>query len=167
MKHYSIFALLIFFSIGFFSCQEKDELSPNQLEGVYEFREFIDSLGLWSVSTYDFKANGTYQFYITMRNTEEGTDLGFRRFLNAKYQWNGQVLSYQPENGQGIPFGSDELYRPKSQLDSFDSYVLDYFRELKASLDFTPNKEKMTYLEIYPETWQNEDLPKTFIRVNR
>ena len=169
MRGISIYALVILFSISIFSCQEKEDLSANQLEGLYESREFIDSLELWTVSTYKFAPNGSYEFWITMRSSETGSDLGYRRFLKGEYQWDGLTLSYQPENGDGLPFGSPELYRPKSQLESFDNYVFDYFRALKAKLEFSSSKEIMVYQEIYPDTWPevNQEESRTFIRVSR
>ncbi|MHA7131551.1 hypothetical protein [Algoriphagus namhaensis] len=165
MKSSYQIALLFFFSIGLFSCQEEENFSPNALNGVYEYREFEDSLNLWVVTTYDFRPNGRYDYSITLREEPEGKDLGYRRFLSADYQWDGQTLAYQPENGYGIPSDSDALYVPRSQLESLDYIIFDYFRELKAELNFGDGT--MTYLEIYPDWWSFRDEPRTFIKISK
>jgi hypothetical protein len=167
MKYSVLLFALFAIVFGFSSCQEDDELLPTQLEGRFENRTFVDSLDLWVIIAYDFNRTGTFQYIETVRNTENGNEIGYRRIFPGTYDWNGEIFKYFPENGEGIPFDGNEIYRPKDKLDSFANIIFDYFRPLEARLEFVQNGNTMNYTEIYPEIWEFESQTKSFIKVSK
>ena len=151
MKYFSCVFLVILFAL--LSCSENDNPRNNSLSGIYEARNFVDSLNLWVVSAYEFHKKGTYEYRISIRESEEGEDIGFNRIYPATYEWDGLMMNYIPKNGHGVPFSGNELFLPKNELVSYDNIVFDYFRPLQASLTFTESGAKMIYQEIFPESW--------------
>lgn|GEM_PF-2066615 len=79
-----------------FSCNsDQDEEPLGPLIGEWESRAYVDSLGLWSVETLDFLTDSTYQLRQTFRESEFGSDLGYRFIYNFDYHLENEIIDYQ------------------------------------------------------------------------
>jgi len=160
MKYSVLFLALFAIVFGFSSCQEDDELLPTQLEGVWEERSFVDSLDYWVVNTIDFDRNGTYQARTTVRDSENGPDLGHRFYFDTKYDWDTKILTYFPNEGYFL--NTSKFYTPKAKL---VLAIMCYFRQPKAQLTFSADGKTMNYLEIFEYDLNFEPHVANYIRV--
>lgn len=116
MKKFFPFALVATLA-AFISCTENDE-PRNPLIGIWEHREFVDSLDVWYVETLDFKNDSVFEQYLTVRQTEEGANLGYRQYSEAKYSQDAERVSFRffSEFMFRTVEDSDILFVPKNEL---------------------------------------------------
>ncbi len=147
MKGFSLLAVLLI-SISFVSCDDVEDKSPNQLSGTWEDRFYVDSVDYWVVNTLEFKPENQYQFRTTVRQTETGSDLGYRFYYDDSYEWDGETFSYSPDLASWIDHREENFYVPKEEL---NAGIIDYARMPTASLIFEENNTKMIFQENCPE----------------
>lgn len=163
MKKYFPFALLAVFS-ALISCTEKEEpVSP--LVGTWENRIFVDSLDVWFVETLEIKNDTLFDNFQTVRDTEDGPDLGYRFFSEARYSFEGNIFSFYASSDfymYGIA-DSRPLFMPKSKL---GPVMVERFSE-SAELTLSSNFKEMDYQYICPEVFE-EYCPdnKRFVKVD-
>lgn len=119
-----ILGIVLLSSPLMFSCdsdQDDEPLGP--LIGEWENRVYVDSLGLWSVETLDFLTDSTYQLRQTFRDSEFGSDLGYRIIYNFDYLLEGEIIDYLLIDGFEVYkyHHPDEgpLYAPLEELREF------------------------------------------------
>lgn len=116
MKKYFPFALLAVFAV-LISCTEKEEpVSP--LVGKWENRVFVDSLDFWVVETFEIKNDSVFEHSITVRQSENGANLGYRSFSEGKYLQAGNdvSLNFLAEYMYRQRENSEVYYVPKNEL---------------------------------------------------
>lgn len=116
MKKFFPFALLAVFSV-FISCSE-NERPVNPLVGVWENREYVDSLSVWFVETLHFKNDSVFEQSLTVRQSEKGENLGYRWFSEGVYTQEANEISFNffLEYKFHQKDGSEIIFEPKNKL---------------------------------------------------
>ena len=82
---------LLFAFILFASCKDGDDAVPQSfLDGTYEVAGENTDTGIWYVQQYTFKADGTYEFVILLRESQNGSDLGYTYYAKGTYILRGE-----------------------------------------------------------------------------
>ncbi len=155
MKYLSLFSLLLL-SCSFTACDDDNEELPNQLVGTWENRSFVDSVNYWVVNTLEFKNDSVYQYRTTVRDSENGPDLGYRFFYDDNYEWNGNTFTYSPDLAAWIDHREEDFYVPKQEL---LAGIIDFFGIPTAAISFRDNRTKMIYQENCPKEFLPCDVP--------
>ena len=166
MKYLS-FLFLIFLSLTFLSCNDEDNL-PVQLSGVWEERNYVDSVDFWVVNTLEFKNDSEFQFRTTVRETETGNDLGYRFYYDDTYDWDGKTFNYSPDMAFWIDYREEKFYTKKEDL---KAGVIDFVSWPSANITFVEGNSKLIFQNICTSTnadyCENAQYPeREYIRVN-
>lgn len=154
MKKLTIYfgCLLLFI---FSSCQEKDELYPLYLIGVWE-NSGIMSESYESVNRLNINPIGTYSNEWVFRDLQSGEDIGFQNVWNGAFRTTGNFIVFTIHESWSTqlsqpPFGSREemvkintktLSQPKQQFS-----ISDDGKELTIFAD-DPLAEDMVYYKV-------------------
>lgn len=167
MKYFCI-PIILLISLGLISCNQDDSPElPTQLEGVWEQRVYVDSVDLWVVNAFEFKANLNYQFRTIVRKTADGNDLGYRYLQDDSYTWDGTTFNYFPSIVNWINPRGQKFYVPRQEL---ILGIVDYQYPPEALLTFIENKSKMIYQQKCPKDLKgcvNSSAPIEYVRVVR
>lgn len=164
---YAVF--FAFFVLSIVSCSDEEE-PRSPLIGTWENRNYVDSLELWFVNTYNFRNDSIFDITSTVRETEIGNDLGYRLISTAWYNLESDIFQYYYDDGL-FHFGGgedDPLYVPKKDL---KPGIIDFFRIPKGKLTFSNDYSQFTFQEdCWKPNPENEDCfefpVKTFVRVD-
>lgn len=150
--------------LGLFSCSDDEEpISP--LAGTWENRVFVDSLDRWIVETLEIGRDTSVQMSVTVRNSEDGSDLGYRSIFQSKGGIQQDVLSFS----NSLDFvlepvhGVRPIYVPKSEL--ILAVVERTFAS--ASVDISSNREEMDFQPLCFNVFKDHcPESKKFIKVD-
>ncbi|MBN3580913.1 hypothetical protein JYB64_00840 [Algoriphagus aestuarii] len=171
MKNLSsvLFAFLI---LSLVSCSESQEEEPRSpLIGTWEKRDYIDSLDVWFVESFQFKNDSIIDITAIARKTELGETLGYRYITTSWYNLEGNFFQYYYSDAMiysGVSEGFRTFYGPKEEL---RPGIFDFFRIPKGELTFSSDFSQFTFQE---ECWkinsESEDCfefpSQTFVRVD-
>lgn len=113
------------------SCQEDQDTLPASVLGTWEMVEYNDYIQLDDVATYDFKADGTYSYSTSLRESDNDLDLGYNFLQTGTFRSEDNVLQltidelfYEPHRGQKLYYTREELV--SGQVEPNDGYTLNY-----------------------------------------
>ena len=165
---YLTLLILTSFAISLYSCTDVEE-PRSALFGTWENRNYVDSLEVWFVNTYQFRNDSLFDVTSTVRETEIGEDLGYRLISSAWYNFDGDIFQYYYDDGL-FHFGGrddDPLYVPKKDL---KPGIVDFFRIPKGKLTFSSDLRQFTFQEDCWAVSSTNDCiefpAQTFIRVD-
>lgn len=167
MRSLSLFILTVC-AASFYSCTEAEE-PTSPLIGSWENRVYIDSIDYWVVQTYDFVNDSTYDIIETVRETEDGEDLGFRFVSRGWYDLQGESFTYyysdvlMLDNYFMDSINPGNLYAPKEELKAF---IIDFFREPTAKLSFSASGKEFVFLDECLEGFPECAPPRNYVKVN-
>lgn len=82
---------LLFAFILFTSCKDEDDTIPQSfLSGTYEIATENTNSGVWYISQYIFKLDGTYEQLGLMRESQFGSALGYTSLGKGTYSLRGE-----------------------------------------------------------------------------
>lgn len=166
MKKYFPFALIALLTV-FISCTE-DEEPMGPLIGIWEHREFVDSLDVWMVESMEFKNDSIFDINMTFRDSETGPELGYRLSATSWYNLEGDTFKYYYSDALlHFEYGEDaKLYVPKEDL---KPAIVDFFRIPEGVLSFSADRRRFQFQEnclvINPDIDCFQSPKKEYIRV--
>ncbi len=109
-------ALLTLLFISFFSCNE-DEIKPlgMHFNGTYEQTMYSEEVEVWYVHSLVFQDNGDLEQRITIRESEDGDDLGYSSSMLGTYELNKEELTVVWDEFYALE-DPEELYAPRAGL---------------------------------------------------
>lgn len=83
----------LFFVVFLFTSCKDDEVPQSFLSGTYEIASENAETGIWYVQQYAFRADGTYDYSNFLRESENGSTLGFFYHAKGTYTLRGEDLA--------------------------------------------------------------------------
>ncbi|MBN7814975.1 hypothetical protein [Algoriphagus pacificus] len=166
MKTVFTFVVALFLST-LVSCSEEEE-PRSPIIGTWEERNYSSFSDIWFVNNYNFKNDSIFNLVATVRETENGEDLGYRYITTGKYSVEGNIFHYYYSDALIYFKGSSEtIYGKKEDL---KPGIMDFFRVPKGEITFADDFSKFTFQENCWQMSDSEDCMEfplqTFIRVD-
>jgi hypothetical protein len=136
---------LFFAVILFTSCKDEDDTAPQDfLNDTYEVVGENTDTGIWYVRQYAFKADGTYEYFILLRESESGSDLGYSYYIKGTYTLRGQELVTKVTESFALDYEAypDGYAESLSDLEAQD--ILPQYAESKGVLKRMNDGEKIS-----------------------
>ena len=137
---------LFFAVILFASCKDEDDSIPlGYLDDSYELAQENTDSGIWYVSQYHFKSDGTVELFYILRESQNGPDLGYSSYTKGTYMLQGQDFSVKrlesfSLDSENFPEGYTE------DLEELTENELGPFAESKGTLKRINNGDKIAIL---------------------
>ncbi|TVP43263.1 MAG: hypothetical protein EA341_18325 [Mongoliibacter sp.] len=117
-----------FCPLFFTSCQEKEDLVPEKLIGVWEYATLDSNSQYESVVRYVIKPNGSFSFEWPYREPGSNMDLGYQLIWEGNFKVNDNQVTftlrntYNPSEFNQPPFGPKEEMNKTSIPSSQQTY---------------------------------------------